>query len=69
VDLQSLLRQALETSSEDSNSIPERRIQGFGFYSDPDVERRGFHVDEVSFSSENREIRFNAEMVKLSVSF
>lgn len=58
-DLQQLLQIGLapvveEEGEREGGESGVHRILGFGFYSDPDPERRGFYVDEVSFSSEER---------------
>ena len=51
-DLERMLEENLETNEGDSTPI--HRILGLGFYADPDPQLRGFYVDEVSFSSEER---------------
>lgn len=38
----------------DSDDASVHQLLGFGFYSDPDPDRRGFYVDEVSFSTTER---------------
>ncbi len=57
-DLQQLVETGLIApvdEAEDESPTPQYRILGFGFFADPDPERRGFYVDEISFSSENRD--------------
>lgn len=39
----------------DDNTIQSTIVDGLGFYSAQDTAPRGFHVDEVSFSSEMRQ--------------
>ena len=48
------LRPFENPEDEDSNTASVHRILGMGFYTDPDPQQRGFYVDEVSFSSEER---------------
>ena len=50
-------------TDDDSDGASVHQILGFGFYSDPDPDRRGFYVDEVSFSDMER--RLNSTNVRL----
>ena len=40
--------------AEDSDDDFVHQILGFGFYSNPDPDKRGFYIDEVSFSDMER---------------
>lgn len=50
-----MLGQQLSVDNEDTESVPEIRIVGLGFYTTPGgTSATGFRVDEVSVSSERR---------------
>ncbi len=68
-DLQQLVETGLTAATteetnevaESERSTPQYQILGFGFFADQDPQRRGFYIDELSFSSDLRE--FNPEEV------